>query len=158
MKSWVRLLDKNILVDEEIGSHWLTNTEWLSGDVVIRCTENDSVDQATLPFIIDHIDMFARKFVPREQPVVRLLDEHSSRERFEWLRTPERLNITFVLLPAHITHFLHPCDSYIKKTFQKHLRRKTEVLLKIAKTNVHFVAFKLNLAVAAHHHISNDDL
>ena len=110
-------LDKTSFTSDETGTHWLTNQEWLPGDVVIRCTENRSVDMPTLPFIADHIDSYVRRFVPRSQPIVLLLDGHSSRKGIEWVRKAEQLNIILVLLPAHTTHFLQPCDSDINKTF-----------------------------------------
>ena len=43
MQSWTTPLDKTSFTSDETGPHWLTNQEWLTGDVVIRCTENGSV-------------------------------------------------------------------------------------------------------------------
>ena len=136
----------------------LTGLRITLGDVVIRCTENGSVDMPTLPFTVDHIDSYVRRFVSRSQPLVLLLDEHSSREGIEWVRKPEQLNIILVILPAHTTHFLQPCDWDINKTFQTHIRRTRHDLLKLASTNVHSVAFKLMLAVAAHKQVTRDDV
>ena len=112
----------------------------------------------TLLFIVDHIDSYVRRFVPRSQPIVLLLDGHSSRTGIEWVRKAEQLNIILGILPAHTTHFLQPCDSDINKTFQTHIRRTRDHLLKLASTNVHSVAFKLKLAVAAHKRVSSVDV
>ena len=156
MDSSTKPLQEQDFTNMDKGPHWLTNEDWLPGDCVIPCTENGSVDKNTMPFVVEHINRYIRQFVRRHQPIVLLLDGHSSRKGTDWVQYGEGHNIVLVLLPAITKHFLQPCDNSINKTFQRTVRATRDALLKMAQTNVHAVSFKLKLAVAAHAAISED--
>lgn len=111
-----------------------------------------------MPFLVERISRYIKQFVPRHQPVVFLLDGHSSRKGINWVQYGERHNIVLVLLPANTTHFIQPCNNAISKTFQKTVRATRDTLLKMPQTNVHAMSFKLKLAVAVHAAISEDVL
>ena len=104
----------------------------------------------TMPHIIEHIDKFVRKAVPRENAYILFLDGHGSRKGIEWIEKARTHNIEVVVLPANTTHFLQPCDNQINKSFQKAVRDTRDELLTLASTNIHAMGFKLKLAVAGH--------
>ena len=149
MQSWMAPLLKKEYTKDNV-PHWLKDESWIPRDCVSRCTQKGSVEMDTIPHIIEHIDTVVRKAVPRERAYILFLDCHGSRKGIEGFEKARTHNIEVVVLPANTTHFLHPCDNQINKSFQKAVRDTRDDLLSLASTNVHAIGFKLKLAVSGH--------
>ena len=78
IESWKMLLDKAFYKSTNKNRHWLARPGGLPSDCIMRCTENGSIDMATMPHLIDHVKKFARKSVLTDKAVVLFLDGHSS--------------------------------------------------------------------------------
>lgn len=154
MSSWLRPLSPIDFTDERGRMHWLCGEDWCPNDVRLLTTPNGSIDQSTIVHMIEHINAFARRFVPLEKHILLILDGHSSRDCIPWLELAERYNIVVAKLPANTTHFLQPCDRSINKTFANAVRETRDELLSMRQIGHANVAFKIRLAVAGHKALS----
>lgn len=154
MKKWYEPLDSTIYRNSDGSAHWLARDGWLPGDTALRTSENGSMEQTTMPFFVEHLGRYVRKFVPDDKSWVLLLDGHSSRLDFEWVKQCAKRNIVPVILPANTSHFLQPCDQKINKSFQTAVRKVRDELLKCGRVNTGSISFKLKVAIAAHRMIT----
>lgn len=93
------------------------------------------MDTETINHVVCYITKHARKTVLQDEPILILVDGHSSRDGVEWTDTCARLNIAAVKLPENTTHMLQPCEQRTNKVFQQEIRRTRDLLLNIS----HFV-------------------
>ena len=115
MESWTMPLDKAFYKPTDKVPQWLSQAGWLPSDCVMGCTENGSIDMATMPHLIDHVNKFALKSVSSDKAVVLFRDGHSSWRGIEWLEKSKAGNIEIINFPANTTHFLQPCDKIFNK-------------------------------------------
>lgn len=63
VESWIKPLVREEYTDSTNGPHWITNSDWFSGESCIRCTENGSIDMNTMPFLMNHMSNTIRKYI-----------------------------------------------------------------------------------------------
>lgn len=95
-----------------------------------------------------------RKFVPREQHYVLLLDGHSSRKCVDWFDLCEQNKCELVQSPANTSNFLQPCDRLVNKTFQRTVRETRDALCFAAMKDTKAMRFKLLCGVRGFEAIS----
>lgn len=120
----------------------------MQNDHFLQCTENGSVDMDTMPKVLEHLDKYARRFVPAQKPILLLLDNHASRNGVVWIEYAKEREIVAILLTSITTHFLQPCNNKNNKSFQTAVCSTRDELLAMTSTNVHDMGFVLKLAAA----------
>ena len=118
MQSWMASLPNKEYTKDNV-PHWLTDESWIPRDCFLGCTQKRSFEMDTRPHIIEHIDKFVRKAVPREKAYILFLDGHGSRKEIEWIEKARTHNIELVVFPANTTHFYNPAIIKLKKASRK---------------------------------------
>lgn len=105
MQKWTEPLARDSYKDKRESPHWVAENGRVPKDMVVRCTENVSVEMETMPFLIQHIDRYVRQFLSREKALVLFLDGHTSIKCMQWIEESVQRNIEVIVLPANTTHF-----------------------------------------------------
>ena len=107
-----------------------TRKNWFDPLSALYTTPNGSMECTLIHLVISHINIFFRKFVPPADPILVLLDGHSSRNGLYWLLKAVEYRIEIVKAPANTSHFLQPCDQSINKSFKRHVRKMRDLLVR----------------------------
>lgn len=97
----------------------LSERDWLDGDAAICTSPKGSMEMSLIHPVIDYVQKFFRKFVPPTEPLLALLDGHTSRSGLRWLMKAEKNLIEVAKIPSDASHFLQPCDDTINESFQR---------------------------------------
>ena len=156
MSSWLEPLPKDEIVEEIRALAWLKNAKWWPDGAVVMTSENGSMEKRLIKFVIEHGNRYVRKFVLAEDAYCLTLDDHSSREGWQWLQQCKNFDCAVVQSPSSTTHFLQPCDQQINKLYKKAMRNTRDNIVKDTHLDTRTVRCGLMFGTAAFHEISVD--
>ena len=132
---------------------------WFPKDAALFTSANGSMEMSHMHLLVEHVNRYFRKFVPLPDPLLILLDGHSSRNGCHWVHKAQEFSIEVVQSPANTSHFLQPCDQSVNKIFKKEMRKKRDQLCAIHPlVNTSTQQFKLVCATHAYGAITENDI
>lgn len=148
MTSWAQPLNEGIFqLGCSLGQR--QRESWLDRDAAMRAAPNGDAEKTTIHLIIDHISLRFRKLAPPSEPLLLLLDGHSSRKGLLWLMKAVERRIEAAKAPASASHFLQPCDETINKKLKTRARKTRGISLQ-RSTAAGAGAPQLKLICASH--------
>ena len=160
MSNWYCKLEKEEYKLSSGRLSMLTEDGWFPSDACVVMVEKGSMEMRIIPLFMRHLNMFVRKYVPKENEYLLFLDGHSSRKGIERLELAQIFKCVVFQSPANTSHFLQPCDQNVNKTFQTTLRCVHDELC-VASNNavdIRNIKIKLMLTIVAIEAITPEDI
>ncbi|KAI0563758.1 hypothetical protein FGB62_34g10 [Gracilaria domingensis] len=148
-------LEEQDLIPQAGESHWLTQRGWCPAETRFLATRDGVLSRENLPLIINTLNELIRVEVEQSQPVLVLLQGHSSPDKITWLEGCEDLNMVIVSLPQNLSDGPQLFRKSINKFFHQAAQDLHDVLKRHCTENID-PTLELMFAVAGHRAISPD--
>ena len=129
-------------------------TGWMLSDACVTISDKGSMDMELIKTFVQHLDRFVRKHLPGSLSYVLLLDGHGSRRGVEWLNICQDKKCEVVQSPENTSHFLQPCDQFIKKVFQETIRSTRDSFCAEAITDTKAVGIRSMCGINGYQNIT----